>query len=105
MRRTTTLRFLCCAALLSSCATPLQEPPPQEEVLEDALPETTEIRAEWAAPADDAGQVDDGWLATFGDPQLEALVAEALIRKTRICEYCPRRSIVQRPRRDLPALR
>jgi outer membrane protein TolC len=64
--------------LLTGCATQLQEPPTQEEVLEDALPETTEIRAEWAAPADDAGDVDDDWLATFEDPQLEALVAEAL---------------------------
>lgn len=78
MRRTITTKFLCCALLLTGCATQLQEPPSQEEVLEDSLPETTEIRAEWAAPADDAGQVDDGWLATFGDPQLEALVAEAL---------------------------
>ena len=72
MRRTTTTKLVCCALLLSGCATPLQEPPPQDEVLEGALPETTEIRAEWAAPADDDGGVDDGWLATFGDPQLEA---------------------------------
>jgi outer membrane protein TolC len=78
MRRTITTKFLCCALLLTGCATQLQEPPTQEEVLEDALPETTEIRAEWAAPADDAGDVDDDWLATFEDPQLEALVAEAL---------------------------
>ena len=77
MRRTTTLKLFCCL-LLSGCATQLQEAPTQEEVLEDALPETTEIRAEWAAPADDVGHVDDGWLTTFEDPQLEALVAEAL---------------------------
>jgi len=78
MRRTRTTELFCCTLLLSGCATPLQEPPTPEEVLEDALPETTEIRAEWAAPAEDAGQVDDGWLATFKDPQLDALVAEAL---------------------------
>lgn len=78
MRRTITANFLCCALLLTGCATKLQEPPTQEEVLEDALPETTEIRVEWAAPADDVGLVDDGWLTTFEDSQLEALVTEAL---------------------------
>jgi NodT family efflux transporter outer membrane factor (OMF) lipoprotein len=78
MRRKITTKLVCCAFLLSGCATQLEEPPAQEEVLEDALPETTKVRAEWAAPVDDAGDVDDGWLATFGDPQLEVLVAEAL---------------------------
>jgi NodT family efflux transporter outer membrane factor (OMF) lipoprotein len=64
--------------LLAGCATQLQEPPPTEELVADALPETTEIPGEWAAPADDTGKVDAGWLATFNDPQLEALVEEAL---------------------------
>lgn len=64
--------------LIGGCASKLQEAPPQEEVLEDALPDTTEIRVEWAAPAGDTGEVDDDWLATFNDPQLDALVAEAL---------------------------
>jgi NodT family efflux transporter outer membrane factor (OMF) lipoprotein len=64
--------------LIASCATKLEEAPPQEQVLEEALPETTEIRPEWAAPADDDGQIDDNWLATFNDPHLDALVAEAL---------------------------
>ncbi|MCP3882862.1 MAG: TolC family protein, partial [Sulfitobacter sp.] len=50
----------------------------QTEVLGEALPETTGIRAEWAAPAEDTGQVDDDWLATFNDPQFDALIAEAL---------------------------
>ena len=78
MQRTRTLSVASCALILGACATQLEEPPAQEEVLADALPETTSIRAEWAAPAKDAGDVDDAWLATFGDPQLEALVAEAL---------------------------
>jgi multidrug efflux system outer membrane protein len=64
--------------LIAGCATQLQEAPERDAVLEDALPDTTEVRAEWAAPADDSGQVDDGWLATFNDDQLDALVAEAL---------------------------
>jgi NodT family efflux transporter outer membrane factor (OMF) lipoprotein len=64
--------------LVSGCATKLQAPPPQEQVLKEALPESTEIRLEWAAPAQDTGQVDDDWLATFNDPQLDALVSETL---------------------------
>jgi multidrug efflux system outer membrane protein len=69
----------CAICLLTTgCATKLQEAPEQEEVLQDALPETTEIRVEWAAPAGDTGAVEDGWLASFNDPQLDALVAEAL---------------------------
>jgi NodT family efflux transporter outer membrane factor (OMF) lipoprotein len=64
--------------LVSGCATTLQAPPPQEQVLKEALPESTEIRLEWAAPAQDTGQVDDDWLATFNDPQLDALVSETL---------------------------
>jgi multidrug efflux system outer membrane protein len=67
--------------VVSGCATGLQEPPPQEEVLADALPETTEVRVEWAAPPGDTGHVEDGWLASFNDPQLESLVAEALNEK------------------------
>ena len=64
--------------LVVGCASKLQEAPENSEVLDDALPETTEVRAEWAAPADDTGQVDNGWLATFQDTQLDALVDEAL---------------------------
>jgi len=64
--------------LVSGCATKLQAPPTDTAILEDALPGTTEILTEWAAPAGDTGQVDDDWLATFNDPQLNALVAEAL---------------------------
>ena len=66
------------ALLVAACATQLRDAPEQEEVLEDALPDSTEVRAEWGAPADDTGEVDDGWLASFEDEQLNALVAEAL---------------------------
>lgn len=64
--------------VVAGCASQLKDAPPSEEVLEDALPESTTIRAEWAAPAGDTGEVDDAWLATFNDPELDALVAEAL---------------------------
>jgi len=64
--------------LVAGCAVALKDAPDQGEVLDDALPDGTEVRAEWAAPADDTGEVDDGWLASFNDEQLNALVAEAL---------------------------
>ena len=64
------------ACLVPGCA--VKEPPEPDVVLEDALPETTTVRAEWTAPADDTGAVDDGWIEGFGDPQLEVLVAEAV---------------------------
>lgn len=66
------------AALLGGCATRLEAPPETDAVVADALPETTTIAAEWSAPAGDTGEVDDDWLKTFNDPELESLVAEAL---------------------------
>lgn len=62
---------------LSGCA--VKQPPPIEQTVEEALPETTEIPLDYAAAAGTAkGAVVDGWLKTFGDPELEAIVAEAI---------------------------
>ena len=68
---------LTCALALAGCSQ-LQEAPTQEAVLSEALPETTIVRAEWAAPAGDTGEVDDNWIASFNDAQLVALVDEAI---------------------------
>jgi len=62
--------------VLAACA--VKEPPKTADVVEDALPPTTEVAAEWTAPAGDTGKVDDGWLKSFEDSELEALVDEAL---------------------------
>jgi len=68
---TSTLVFL-----LSACATaPAPETP---QIVGEALPDTTEISADWTAPSDDPGAVDDGWIEDFGDPELVALVNEAV---------------------------
>ncbi len=68
----------CVLALVSTgCATKLQEAPASDVVLEDALPETN-IAAGWVAPTGDTQRVDDDWLKTFNDAQLEELVDEAL---------------------------
>ena len=70
------LLFTSIAVLLSACA--VQQAPTQSEIAEEALPSTTEVPSEWASDAQDNGKVDDGWIATFGDKQLEALVDEVL---------------------------
>ena len=54
--------------LLAGCS--VQQPPETPELVAEALPETTEVPAEWSAEAEDSGEVDDGWLAGFGDPRL-----------------------------------
>ena len=70
--------ILALCLLLAACATQLEDAPESDKVTADALPDSTTLPSEWAAPADDTGQVDDGWLASFKDEQLNALVAEAL---------------------------
>jgi multidrug efflux system outer membrane protein len=60
------------------CASTLDEPPDKQEILQESLPESTAIPAAWVAPQGDTGNVDDGWIKTFNDPQLEMLVAEAI---------------------------
>ena len=70
--------LLVAVVLLPACKS-AAPPPVEEEVLEKALPETTEIPGDFkAAEFVDNGEVDDGWIASFGDPELEKLVAEAL---------------------------
>jgi NodT family efflux transporter outer membrane factor (OMF) lipoprotein len=71
-----------CLAGLAACA--VKPPPVPEEVRKDAL-QGTEVRATWAKA--DAASVDthsaaisDNWLTTFNDPQLTALVNEAIAR-------------------------
>ena len=79
MRTTLTLVLL----ILSACS--VQQPPEIQDTTRDALPETTEVPAEFeqagdyaAAAAAAAGEVKDGWIKTFGDPGLEAIVLEAI---------------------------
>ena len=59
-----------------SCA--VKQPPETTEMVEQALPESTQIPADWQAAASDTGEIDDAWIASFNDPLLSALVEEAL---------------------------
>ena len=63
-------------AVLSGC---LSDLPSQQEVLTQALPEGTALPPAWAASAT-PGDVAPDWLATFDDPELHALVAEAIAK-------------------------
>jgi len=63
------------AATLAGCA--LKAPPPREDVAAQALP-NFRVQESWSATAASSGAVADRWLASFNDPQLDALVAEAL---------------------------
>jgi multidrug efflux system outer membrane protein len=63
------------AVALSGCA--LNPPPTTGELQQQALPHTS-VPAAWKAPGGEPVPVADRWLASFNDPALSALVAEAL---------------------------
>ena len=64
-------------ALVTGCA--LQSPPKPEETRTKALG-NTDVNTPWRAGDQVPGTVQDNWLATFNDAQLNALVAEAVQR-------------------------
>ena len=66
-RRPVCVLALSSALLVASCA--IQEPPETQQVLDEALPETTvSPEAFGGEEVVDSGAVDDGWIQTFGDP-------------------------------------
>ena len=71
----TTAVAVAVVATFGGCA--LKSPPPREDVAAQSLP-NFRVQESWAATAASAGSVSDRWLASFNDPQLDALVAEAL---------------------------
>lgn len=66
---------LACLLAVTSCAT--KSPPSASEIRDETLAHAP-TPPRWAAPGAADGAVADGWLATFRDPALEALVHEAL---------------------------
>ncbi len=72
--RTNTAALIVIATVLAGCA--LNKPPAAEEVRTRTLTNLT-LPAQWAAAATPAGWAAGDWLAGLGDPQLQALVAEA----------------------------
>jgi len=75
-----TLRRRAGVALLLALATSgclLKDPPTAEEMREQSL-DNAALPGHWATAGAAQGAVQDGWLASFKDPTLEALVAEAM---------------------------
>lgn len=62
-------------SLLSACA--IKNPPPASELRERTLSHAP-LPEKWSANIVTEGAVQDGWISTFNDPTLQALVAEAL---------------------------
>jgi len=63
-------------AAMTGCA--LQEPPTRADLKRDTLAHTA-VPPAWKARGDAAAPLPAAWLASFGDPMLTALVAEALV--------------------------
>src|SRR3954468_10707627 len=59
----------------AGCA--VRKPPSQKDVVNKALPNATPIPPAWRTSSI-AGQVSNDWLKTFQNPQLEAIVSEAM---------------------------
>ena len=64
------------AAALAGCA--LNAPPERAEMAKQALP-NLQVPAAWTSQGGAAGVIADKWLSGFNDPQLDALVQEALV--------------------------
>src|SRR5580692_8245422 len=61
---------------VSACA--VKKPPSTSQAIKDSLPATTTVPQSWTSSGTSSAPVETGWLKTFNDPQMEAIVAEAL---------------------------
>src|SRR5512145_1225482 len=79
MRGSPALPMLLSAVVLAGCA--IGTPPPSDEIRAQSLPNLTLPQA-WTATGGAPGVVTDNWIASFADPELDALVREALLYNT-----------------------
>ena len=79
MARRLALPMLVAALAAAGCA--LQSPPKPDEIRQQSLPNLTLPQA-WTARAGVPRPVEDDWIASFRDPELDALVREALLYNT-----------------------
>jgi outer membrane protein, multidrug efflux system len=70
------LSFAIPLLFLDGCA--VKKPPVPSQVVKNSLPTTTTIPENWTSPAESSAPVETGWLKSFNDPQMEAIVDEAL---------------------------
>ena len=64
------------AMWVSGCA--VKKPPTTTENIKNSLPPTTRIPDQWTSTGTNPAPVPADWLKTFDDPQMEAIVREAL---------------------------
>lgn len=81
-------------ALASAAGCALAPPPKHDEVVGQALPQGTTIPPAWSADPG-SGQVADDWLKSFGNPALEAIVAEAIANNLDLRQAADRVTIAQ----------
>ena len=67
------------AAMAAGCV--VRDPPPAQDLFQQTLPQT-KLPGQWTGAQTPAGPVGDGWLALFREPELEKLVAEAMVYNT-----------------------
>lgn len=71
----TVISLLGIVGIIAGCA--VKQEPTAQEIQTEVLPQTTTVPEQFSA-AQDNGKVDSGWIDSFSDSQLNALVAEAL---------------------------
>lgn len=81
------------ALLLAGCA--LKTAPTQEQVLTQALPPGTQVPPQWTTDPTRGADVPNGWLKTFNDPALEAIVVEALAHNPDLLAAASRVEVAQ----------
>ena len=67
-----------CVACLSPAGCAVKQPPSPADALTGVLPPTTTVPAAWKATGGLPGTVMTDWVESFGDPQLQVLIDEAL---------------------------
>ena len=75
MRALRSVLAVAVAAALAACA--LKSPPDRDEIANEAAA-NRQVPQKWTAPGGAPGAVAEGWLASFGDAQLDELAKEAL---------------------------
>ena len=74
--RTTLALGICATLLLCACA--VKKPPSTTETVKNSLPPATKVPDQWTSQGTSPAPVETGWLKSFNDPQMDAVVAEAI---------------------------
>jgi multidrug efflux system outer membrane protein len=77
MRARTRFLTVCLATIAGLAGCAVKKPPTLPQIVQQSLPAATKIRDQWASLAASV-PVEDSWLKTLSDPQVEAVVEEVL---------------------------